>query len=319
VTGVDLDALDPGRVLACPDGSVDTFVHVRDGDERLTDRATFRSRIADGERSFRFVPQRVAPGGQAVNVAQQAATLGATPTVFGHCDDPVFRLPFRVESLGDPAQVTVCSFEGGDLMLATDSRDLATCGAERLAAAGAYDATPDVVCVSNAVSVPHVDEVLGGFGSGDAPVVFDPGPITGISPERAERLRDALRALGDRRRVVVSPNREETRAFADALGIEGEVAAMVPTLRRRLGVDAVVVHSAPTTFVTTGEGVTAVETPSIEVAARTGGGDCFVGGLACALASDWSVRESARLGTGCAAHRVATGEIPDRSAVAARL
>jgi len=294
-------------VLACPDGSVDEFVHVHDAAGRVTDRAAFGRRIADGERSYRFIPQRRTPGGQAVTAARQAHALGAEVTLFGHCDDPIFALPFAVRSLGSPAEVTVCTFPGSDLMFATDGPDLADCDAALLRDAGAYDAPADAVVVSNAVSVPHIDDVLRGFGAADSPVVFDPGPITGVGADRAADLRDALRTLGERRPVVVSPNREETRAFATALDVDGSAG-----LRESLGVAAVVVHSDPTTTVATADGTVDIDTPVVERVGRTGGGDCFVGALASALSGGWSVREASELGVACAAHRVATNEIGDR-------
>lgn len=302
-----LDALDPGRVVTCPDGSVDEFVHVHDAAGRVTDRAAFGRRIADGERSYRFVPQRRAPGGQSVTAARQAHALGAEVTLFGHCDGPLFEFPFDVHSLGSPAEVTVCTFPGSDLMFATDGPDLADCDAALLREAGAYDAPADAVVVANAVSVPSVDDVLRGFGADDAPVVFDPGPIMGIGVDRAVDLRDALGSLAERRPVVVSPNREETRAFAGALGIEGPAA-----LRDALGVVAVVVHSNPKTTVATADGTVDIDTPDVERVGRTGGGDCFVGALATALSSGWSVREASELGVICATHRVGTNEIGDR-------
>jgi sugar/nucleoside kinase (ribokinase family) len=305
-----LASLDPGRVLACPDGSVDEFVHVHDAAGRVTDRAAFGRRIADGERSYRFVPQRRAPGGQAVTAARQAHALGAEVTLFGHCDDPTFELPFDVRSLGAPAEVTVCTFPGSDLMFATDGPDLADCDAAILREAGAYDAPADAAVVTNAVSVPRIDEVLRGFRADDAPLVFDPGPITGIGADRAAELRDALRALGERRPVVVSPNREETRAFAAALDVDGPAG-----LRDSLGVEAVVVHSDPTTTVATADGSVDIDTPDVKRVGRTGGGDCFVGALATALSGGWSVREASELGVACAAYRVATAEVGDREAL----
>ena len=46
-----LDTL-AGHVVACPDGSVDSYTHLYDGSERLTSRDELASRLRSGERSF---------------------------------------------------------------------------------------------------------------------------------------------------------------------------------------------------------------------------------------------------------------------------
>lgn len=308
-----LDTL-TGRVVACPDGSVDSYTHLYDGSDRLTSRAELAARLRAGERSFSVEPQRTVPGGQAVNVARQSHALGGDVTLFGHCDAETLSFPFTVESLGPPSRVTVRAFDGEDLMLADDPDAFGRCDATRLRQAGLYAASADAVFVGNAVSMPQLPDILRGFGAGETPVVVDPGPITGIAPSRAEPLCSALADLADRRPIVVSPNATETTAFADALGLDagGDVSLR---LRDRLGVDALVVHDHPTTRVAT-DGVRRLDTPSVERTSRTGGGDAFVGGLATGIASDWSVVDAAQLGTWCAAHRVSEGGFGDRAAVA---
>lgn len=308
-----LDTL-AGHVVACPDGSVDSYTHLYDGSERLTSRDELASRLRSGERSFSVEPQRTVPGGQAVNVARQSHALGGDVTLFGHCGAETLSFPFSVESLGAPSRVTVRAFDGEDLMIADDPDAFDSCDAARLRQAGLYAAPADAVFVGNAVSVVHIPDILREFAAGETPVVFDPGPITGIAASRAETLCSALGDLADRRPVVVSPNAAETTAFAEALGLDagGDVA---PRLRDRLGIDAFVVHDHPTTRIITDE-VRRLDTPNVERTSRTGGGDAFVGGLATGLASDWSVVDAARLGTWCTAHRVTGGGFGGSEAVA---
>lgn len=304
-----------GRVVACPDGSVDTYTHLYDDSDRLTSRDALARRLREGQRSFSVEPQRTVPGGQAVNVARQAHALDGAVTLFGHCDADILSFPFAVESLGPPSRVTVRELDGEDLMVADDPDELTTCDAQRLRQAGLYAEPADAVYVGNAVSMNRIVDILGGFDAGETLVVFDPGPITEMAESRAAELRTVLDALADRRPVVVSPSAAETAAFAEELGIDADDTTKYQRLRDRLGVDGLVVHGHPTTWVVT-DSARGIDTPRVERTTRTGGGDAFVGGLTTGLASDWSLADAARLGTWCAAHRVSEGDFGDREAVA---
>ncbi|WP_435194321.1 PfkB family carbohydrate kinase [Natronomonas sp. EA1] len=284
-----LDTLAGTTVCALPDGSVDRHVHVHDSETRLTDRETFGERIAAGERSFRFVEQWTGVGGQAVNVARQSHALGAETTLFGHVDPG---LPFETVTLGDPAQVTVCEFEAGDVMLATESEDLRRCDAERLAEVGAFDRAPDVWVVTNFVSVPGVADVLAAL-PGSAPCVLDPGPITGIGSDRAARLASVVSD-----RTVISANRGELSALADALDTS------VASLRETLGVRAVVVHETDEAVAFHGERTAVENFDAREISERTGAGDCFSAGLALALGTGWELERALALGNRCASYHV---------------
>lgn len=221
-----LPDIGPVPVCALPDGSRDTHVHVFDSADRVTSRDDFAVRLAAGERAFRLVEQRRAAGGQSVNMARQAHALGAATTLFGHTDAT---FPFETVPLGEPADVTVCDFDDGDLMLAAESDDLLNCDADRLREAGAFDRRPDCWLVANFASLPGLPNVLDSLPEGLA--TLDTGPITGIGTPRAERLR----AVADAR-TVVSANRAESEALAAALD------TTVEALRRELGVRAFVVH-----------------------------------------------------------------------------
>jgi hypothetical protein len=101
------------RVVSLPDGSVDTLCRVYDGGRaRITSREAFGRRVAAGDlRSVRLEEYDRAPGGQSVNAARQAHALGGEVTLFGHLDDPLLQFPFETYSMGDPAAVTVLSFD----------------------------------------------------------------------------------------------------------------------------------------------------------------------------------------------------------------
>lgn len=114
-------------VTALPDGSVDTFYHVLDAGGRVTSRERFGELVASGAKSFRVEPRRSQPGGQAVNMALQADALGDEVRLFGHLGRGRFPFPFPFEavSMGEPARVSVLSFEERDLMLSEASADIA--------------------------------------------------------------------------------------------------------------------------------------------------------------------------------------------------
>ena len=313
-----LEGFDPGRVIACPDGSVDAYVHVHDAGGRVTNRAQFGDRVEAGDRSFRLDSQWHDPGGQSVNMAKQAHALGADTCLYGHCDDPVFELPFEVVSLGAPARVTICDFTDGDLMLAEESNDLQACDDETLRAAGAFDEDPDAVCLANWSTVHGVTDILRAFATaGDAPVVLDPGSLSGLRNHRAVKFRDALAACGEHRPVVVSANRAETRGLLSALDYDGDWESTLPALREELGIDAFVVHATPETLAATDDGWLVVPTAVVEERATdTGGGDRFSATLACALADDWELEPALHLSNAAAKHFVATGETADVGALA---
>lgn len=317
-----LDAFDPGRVIVAPDGSVDSYVYVYDAGSRLTDRSAFGDRVEGGDRSFTLDPQRHEPGGQSVNMAVQADALGADTCLYGHCDDPVFDLPFETVSLGAPAWVTICDFADGDLLLAEESVDLQVCDDETLRAAGAFAESPDAICLGNWSSVHGVTDVLEAYAEtpGDAPIVLDPGSLSGLTDARATRLRGALSACGAARRVVVSANWAETRDLAHVLDVAGAPDEAVPTLRKVLGIAAYVLHAAPRSVAATPDGTLTVPSNPVEApVTNTGGGDRFSGALACALADGWGWEPALALANAVAAHYIETGETADREAVRALL
>ena len=56
-----------------PDGSIDTYYEILDsGDDRIDSRIAFGKQIADDRDTFSVDRAMTKPGGQAVNIAQQA-------------------------------------------------------------------------------------------------------------------------------------------------------------------------------------------------------------------------------------------------------
>ncbi|MFB6192843.1 MAG: hypothetical protein ABEK00_01195, partial [Candidatus Nanohaloarchaea archaeon] len=74
---------------------------------------------------LRLIPVRREKGGKSVNMSIQSSKLGVETRHFGFMDNEVF-LPDRFRELldGGPAEVSICEFEDGSLVLARQSRQL---------------------------------------------------------------------------------------------------------------------------------------------------------------------------------------------------
>jgi sugar/nucleoside kinase (ribokinase family) len=297
-----------------PDGSIDYFCTLRDGDEKVRERQQFAAAIASGRDSFEMRIERTEPGGQSVNAARQADTLGADVTLVGHLNHDRLDLPFRTASMGRPSEVTVITFESDDLMLAAESaamrewtfadlRIAAPDGVETLLAA-------DAVWCGNWATMPNMTAALGDVAdldvAGDT-FLFDPGPIAGTSDRRLRRLLRALDSLGDGYDVVVSVNGDEAARLAAAVGADGDRERRLRTLRERTGAD-VVEHEVDAALVATGDGVVRVPNlPTDAVVSDTGGGDRFGAGVALARAAGWEWPLALALGNAAASFYVTTG------------
>jgi len=314
-----------GRVVALPDGSVDTYYRVTEGrDARVDSRDAFADRIADpGASGFQIAAERRDPGGQAVNAARQAAALGADTTLYGHLDDPVFdgRLAdVDARSFGTPAAVSVLTFDDGELLLSEESGDLLDWSVADLRAAGTAPlAAADAVCCGNWVSLPGMDRALRALPdlTDGATVVVDPGDVIGCAAAELDALTDSLSACAAAAPVVLSVDAGEARRLADAVDAVGEdVAARLADLRDRIGLTAAVSHEASRAIVAAADGVHVVPNPHVsDVARRTGAGDRFDGALAVGLASGFDLPLAAALGNCAASRYVATAETGDAAAL----
>lgn len=308
-------------VTALPDGSVDTFYHVLDAGSRVTSRERFGELVASGAKSFRVEPRRSQPGGQAVNMALQAHALGDEVRLFGHLGRGRFPFPFEVVSMGEPARVSVLSFEERDLMLSEASADIARWTVEDLRAAGGVDALrTDAVCCGNWASLPGLTDALQAVAeeiAGDT-FVLDPGDVTGVGSERARVFADALGALAGSYEVVLSANRAEVEHLADRLDVDAdEDAAVVDGIRHAAGIAGVVLHGITEAVAATPEGeLTVPNLETVDPVTATGGGDRFSAGLAHARAAGWSWRGALALGNACASYHVERGESGSREALA---
>lgn len=324
------DAAEGLPVVCLPDGSVDTLCRVYDGGgERVESRDSFGRRLTDGTiRSVRLEEYDRQPGGQAVNAARQAHALGDDVTLFGHLDHPLLDLPFETFSMGEPAEVTVCSFDRTDLMLSHGSpaiddwsfADLHEGGAPfraRVERAGA-------VVLANWVSFRDLTPTMRTLATYDleGPVVLDPGDLSGSAAAELGDLGDAMAALDRTAPVVLSANGGELRAVAEGLGVGAtESPARERALREALDVAAVVRHDEPAAVAATddrfGGGTARVENfEARQIRRRTGAGDRFTAGLAHALGSGLAVAPALALGNACATYFIEHGETGSRAALA---
>jgi sugar/nucleoside kinase (ribokinase family) len=319
-----------GSVVALPDGSVDIYYRVFAGRETAVDtRAAFADRIADGRTSSLRAERRSREaGGQAVNLARQAAALDLPVTLYGHLDDPVFDgLPFPTRSMGTPATVRVYGFEDDDLMLSEDSTDLRTWSlADLRAVPGAIPAieSASVVCCVNWVSVRGMDAALrdlAGLDVEGTTVLVDPGDVTGFDEEELVELLASIRRLAEETTVVASANGAEIAALATAAGIDSDALGdRLAGLREHATIAAAVSHERERAVAHCPDG--RVSVPNIDaprVRRRTGSGDRFDGALAAALAADWDWEVALALANACASYHVTIGQTADVDALGAFL
>ena len=304
------DGLDPVAFGAFPDGSVDDYYRLREGDTTVTSRASFADAVTAGRDSFTFDHVVTDAGGQAVNAARQAAALGDDVSLAGHLDHPIFEFDFETASMGAPARVRVCLFEADDVMFVEESADLADWGFADLRAAVDVDAflERDALCCTNWASVPGLGAALREVAAYDPDggvCCVDPGPL---STAQAGDLLAALEPLGGAYDVVVSVNDDEARALAAAAGREGSAtdAEVLDDLRVAADATGVVVHGADAAVASTPTGDLRV--PTLDVSrgmTETGAGDRFSAGLARSLAAGWDWDLAVAMGNACAAHYVA--------------
>lgn len=301
---------DPKRILALPDGSVDDCYSVRglDGEE-VDSRKELGRQLREGEGEMFTLDHRDRrPGGQAVNAARQAHAIGEEVLLVGHLDHPILAFPFETRSVGEPARIRVLVFEDGEVLLAEDG-----VGSDNTEYPLDDPATYDAVCAANWVSHPDIGDLLASIAD-PVPLVVDPGPLGRLEDASIREFRDDLAAAAESAAVVVSANRTECAALADAATggdrEDGEdLEATLESARSALGVAAVVSHGEDAAVAATRSGPHRLSTISVEdVALTTGAGDRFSAGLASALARDWDWKRALALGNACSAYFVATGE-----------
>lgn len=308
--------LDCRDIVTLPDGSVDRYYAVTDATgDRIPTQEAFADLLANGAvRSLRLEPQSVRPGGEAVNTATQVHALGQDVRLYGHLDDPQLgSFPFPTVSMGAPATVHILTFDREELMLSVESPDIRTWTLAELFATSGVDpddwVDDEVVVIQNWVGFPEMTDALRDLAEvalGESTVVFDPGDVTEVSDEAIEGLCEALSAVGDVARVVLTANDDELARIADVLGIDASGTDRELQLRAEFGVAAVVRHHEARA-VAAADAVTTVENFEAErTTRRAGAGDRFDGGLAVGLAADLSWAETLALGNSCATHYVET-------------
>ncbi|WP_336136078.1 PfkB family carbohydrate kinase [Natronomonas amylolytica] len=292
------------RLAAFPDGSLDIFSRVRAADGSHLSKAGFRARLTDARsQAFHLEERVVEPGGQAVNAAQQAHALGDDVRLDACLDHHRLDLPFETHSHGQPSRVHIHEFTDGDLLYASVSEDVAGWSPE------SFETLPDAdgyFCANWATVDGMTDALytLAGELDGDA-FVFDPGDLTTADPEAVRGLADALGAVDDGIATTLSVNARELAAFADALGVEADTAAV----RRATDLSTVVVHEKEAADAAHADGTTTVPNFDIDHATRnTGGGDRFGAGLLHGFAVGGDLDAALALGNACASYYVATGE-----------
>lgn len=319
-------------VTAFPDGSVDHFYEVFDGDRRIRRREAFAEAAATGQTAaFSLQRSAVEPGGHAVNMAAQADLLGDDVALVGHLDDPAFAdLPFETVSMGEPARVAVYGFDDGDVLAVEASADIEEWSLANFRAAtdGVFESllSADIIFCTNWTTFGAIPDALAELAAADLDggyFVLDPGGLADRSNVEVRRLFGALADLTGSYDVVLAANGDEVRSLAEVLAGDDpepdEVGASLDRLRAAADLAAAVVHEAEVAVAATSEGRLRVENFDVEPVRHTGGGDRFDAGLGHALARDWSWEDALRLGNACASRYVATGESATSAELAAFL
>lgn len=312
----------PVSFAAFPDGSVDRYVTLRDGERRVSTRAAFVEAVAAGRDALSVEHVRDAPGGQAVNAARQAAALGDETTLVGHLDHPILSFPFETVSTGAPSTVTVVLFDEDDLLLVEESSDVRAWTFADLRAA--VDDTAalfevDAVCAVNWSSMPALTDAFDAVAEMDVDggaFVLDPGTVSGAGDDRVRELLDSLERLGASHEVVLSVNEDERDRLAELLGVQ-DASEPAAHIRAEAGVDGVVVHGVDrATAATPSETLSVPNLPVDDPVTETGAGDRFSAALARARGADWEWGPTLALGNACASHYVASGESATRRSLA---
>lgn len=318
-------------VTAFPDGSVDHYYEVFDGDRRLQSREAFAEAAAAGRTAaFTLRRRAVEPGGHAVNAAVQADLLGDDVTLVGHLDDAVLAdLPFETISMGDPARVAVHRFDDGAVLTADPSTDVAEWSLADLREAtdGAFRSllSADVVLCTNWTSFDALPDALAELAAVDLDggyFVFDPGGMAGRSDAAVRRLLGALADLTTSYDVVLAANGDEVRSLTGVVADDeatADVGESLERLRAATDAAAAVVHEADAAVAATPAGDVRVENFEVDPVRHVGGGDRFDAGLGHALARGWSWTDALGLGNACASRYVATGEAGTAADLAAFL
>lgn len=324
------DSASRREITTFPDGSVDVYYNVIDGDgHHLGSREAFGERITAGVATFSIDRTAVTMGGQAVNMARQAHELGDTVSLYGFLDDARFdSIAFETDSMGEPATVYVYNFDGEAVVLADSPDAMSEWSLDTLQTAiggtAEFEArmTADAVCCGNWVSFDGMTEALARLGErslgGDC-FVLDPGDLTTEPQESVVALCRALRALEQSYDVVISANGAETAYLGESLSVEGDgPESTLRQLRNELTITGVVLHEASEAVAATPNGVITVPNVRVEETKPvTGAGDRFSAGMAHGLAREWGFESALRLGNLCASYYVERGETGSRAALSA--
>lgn len=298
--------------VALPDGSIDRYHEVLEGHHgRISKKDEFVRRLKAGTDNYRLVLQRTEPGGIAVNMALQGQSLGLDIKLYGHLDHSVLTgLGMETESMGEPARVTICSFDDGELVLVHESQDILNWSLDELGTGEELkrQLSADLICCANWASIPGMTDDLEVFRNlePDAELFsFDPGPLLNAREDGIESLFNALGMLDEEIDVIVHANIEELEKVSDAINAGGSEEERIKEVREEAGISAYVLHDKPRAAAATREGFFEVENIETErVRTSCGAGDRFDMALSAGLVKGWSWEEALALGNLCAVHYV---------------
>jgi hypothetical protein len=265
------------------------------------------------------------------------AALGYDCTLVGRLGDPIrpefadYFADAELVTVGETTQTDYVQFDDRRLLLTEPNRqDVDWETLERRlgvdALASLVDGA-DVLSFGALTSTPSIYTVLRGFLTevwprlDDPPtaVHFSPGRLEPVTRETIERGLSALAALDDAVPVTVTVNREQSRRLVEIAGratTDSSPTTAAQTLRERIGVSRVVVHTFDQAASAGPDGVAAVRTPSLATSGRSRSVDeHFESGIALALAEGLSDGAALILANAVAGHVLRHDAPPDEASL----
>ena len=342
-----------GDILLGCDGFVDEVYQIVDVRHSLTEYTSMDNLKAFGELivkragggiGLEIVPKRRCSGGFTPNVGRVPAFLGLKPTLLGlygaNDIDPAFAEftdNCNLLSLGDSAVTLVFEFSDGKILMSALKSvanltwsDVVTFFGE--AQLKSLFAGKDIVGLGYWSLTPDFDNFLKGYLSqyeGGTPpkrMFFDFADIKKKSNESLLASLQLMKQFNDKIPVTISLNEHEGADLFSRFGIDGRkdpqnMAEDLTTLRKEIGVDELVVHTAQFAVASNaadGEAHAIQETQK-NVIRTAGAGDTFNGGYLCASLGDLAIKERLAIANAATAFFVTHATAPSKAELLAQL
>lgn len=329
------------------DGFVDEIIRLVDKRISLTEYSTLTTIAALAERlqraaghgtNIELKQEKIKLGGNGPIMANALVHFGFPVTYIGNLGWPEIHPLFRplaekaqVFSIAEPAHTDALEFDDGKIMLGkleplsqiTFQRIREVIGPENLRR---YWQQSALVALVNWTMIYEMTSIwkslLSEFAGNDQETERKILFIDLADPEKRldTDVREALDVLGrfaEYYRVILGCNEKESRELARVLGLPegaGDLPALedrAKKLRRRIGIDTVVIHPVHCAVAASANDVCSVEGPFVpSPRISTGGGDHFNAGFCLGAALGFDLQKSLLLGVATSGYYVRTAGAP---------